>query len=224
LNQARVWRLCAILGVPAIAASWAIGQSAGLNLCGRPGGVEPVLALEFAANAAEAGKVLLSDDCRSGQLTALARDSFAFVPLYMLFVVAAAWAAGAWRAVDRPLAYAAILFILAAAASDLVENTTLGAIIGGDGDFTQLFWAVRIKFALIAASESLIGILLLRHFDPMRLAGYAVVAAGGASLVLLLLGVPAAMIKTMALGLILLLLVALAVAIRPALADRPQAG
>lgn len=220
MNQARVWRLCAILGVPAIAASWAVGQSAGLGECGRPDGVDPVLALEFAANAVEAGKVLLSDHCRSGQLTALARDSFAFVPLYMLFVVAAAWAAGAWRAVDRPLAYAAILAILAAAASDLVENNTLGSVIGGGGDFELLFWAVRAKFALIAVSEILIGVLLLRHLDPIRLAGYAVIAAGGASLVLLGLGVPAAMIKAVAFGLVLLLLVALAVAIRPALAER----
>lgn len=224
MNQARVWRLCAILGGPAIAASWAVGQSHGLAACGRPDGVDPVLALEFAANAAEAGKVLLSDTCRGGQLTALARDSFAFVPLYMLFVVAAAWAAGAWRAKDRPLAYAAIALILVAAAADLAENSTLGSVIGGAGDFERLFWAVRAKFALIAVSEVLIGVLLLRHLDPIRLAGYAVIAAGGASLVLLGLGVPAAMIKTMALGLVLLLFVALAVAIRPTLAERPEAA
>jgi hypothetical protein len=222
MNQARVWRLCAILGGPAIAAFLAVGASHGLSDCRPPDGLDPVLAIEFAADRIKADAILLYGNCRSGQLTALARDSFAFVPLYMLFVVAAAWAAGAWRAKDRPLAYAAILAITAAAAFDLFENNTLDAVIRGGGDFTLLALAVRAKFGLIAIAEILIGVLLLRHRDPVRLAGYAVVVAGGATLILLPLGVPGAMIKPMALGLVLPLLVALAVAIRPALADRPE--
>ena len=49
-----------------------------------------------------------------------------------------------------------------------------------------------------------------------------VIAAGGAALVTLLLGVPLAMMKPIAFALILMLCVAIAVSIRPALAERPD--
>ncbi len=222
MKAATAWRLCAVIGVPALAVSRMIGQSAGLEACGHPGGLEPVLAFEFVRNAGDAGAVLLTDACRTGQATALALDNFLFVPLYGLFVIAAAWAAGLGSIAGRRIALAAIAAILIAAASDLTENATLAAILDGGGDFDRLFWAVRVKFALIAIGEMLVGLLLARHGLVLRFAGYMVIAAGGAALVTLLLGVPLAMMKPIAFALILMLCVAIAVSIRPALAERPD--
>ncbi|MEZ0244073.1 MAG: hypothetical protein ACAH11_11910 [Sphingomonas sp.] len=213
MNPATAWRLCAIIGVPAMAVSYMIGQSAGLAACPKPGDLEPVLALEFVRDLPQFGQFLVGK-CPDGQLTALARDTYGFVPLYTLFVALAAWGAGI---TGRRIAQAAIVTIVAAAFADLVENATLEALFEGGGGYDMLFWAVRLKFVLISVSLALIGVLLLRHIEPLRFAGYGLITAGGAS-ILLLFTVPAAMIKTMAFGMILLLLIAITVAIRPSLA------
>lgn len=221
MRPATAWRLCAIIGLPALVVSGMIGRSTGLAECGHPGGLEPILAFEFVRNAADVGQVLLGGNCRAGQAHGLMLDNLLFVPLYTLFVISAAWAAGLARG-GRPIAIAAVVAILIAAASDLIENATLAAILDGGGDFDRLFWAVRIKFGLIAIGEILIGLLLLRHTVLLRFAGYMVIAAGGAAFITLLLGVPIAMMKPIALGLILLFCVAMVISIRPALVERPQ--
>ena len=221
MRPATAWRLCAIIGLPALVVSGMIGRSTGLAECGHPRGLEPILAFEFVRNAADVGQVLLGGNCRAGQAHGLMLDNLLFVPLYTLFVISAAWAAGLARG-GRPIAIAAVVAILIAAASDLIENATLAAILDGGGDFDRLFWAVRIKFGLIAIGEILIGLLLLRHTLLLRFAGYMVIAAGGAAFITLLLGVPIAMMKPIALGLILLFCVAMVISIRPALVERPQ--
>lgn len=221
MRPATAWRLCAIIGLPALVVSGMIGRSTGLAECGHPRGLEPILAFEFVRNAADVGQVLLGGNCRAGQAHGLMLDNLLFVPLYTLFVISAAWAAGLARG-GRPIAIAAVVAILIAAASDLIENATLAAILDGGGDFDRLFWAVRIKFGLIAIGEILIGLLLLRHTVLLRFAGYMVIAAGGAAFITLLLGVPIAMMKPIALGLILLFCVAMVISIRPALVERPQ--
>lgn len=217
MSPANAWRLCAIIGLPALVVSGMIGRSAGLADCGHPGGLEPVLAFEFVRNAADVGQVLLGGGCRAGQAHGLMLDNLLFVPLYTLFVISAAWAAGLARGAHRAVTFAAIAVIIVAAASDLIENATLAAILDGGADFDRLFWAVRIKFGLIAIGEILIGVLLLRHTVLLRFAGYMVIAAGGAAFITLLLGVPIAMMKPIALGLILLFCVAIAISVRPSL-------
>lgn len=217
MSPANAWRLCAIIGLPALVVSRMIGQSAGLADCGHPGGLEPVLAFEFVRNAADVGQVLLGGGCRAGQAHGLFLDNLLFVPLYTLFVISAAWAAGLTRGADRRVAIAAATAILIAAASDLIENATLAAILDGGDDFDRLFWAVRIKFGLIAVGEMLVGMLLLRHTLLLRFAGYMVIVAGASAFITLVLGVPIAMMKPIALGLILLFCVAIAASIRPSL-------
>lgn len=217
MSPVTAWRLCAIIGVPALAVSYMIGQSAGLADCPRPGDMAPVLALEFVRNLQQFGQ-FLPGKCPDGQLTALARDSYGFVPLYTLFIALGAWGAGA---AGRRIAQLAIVFIVTAALADLVENMTLEELFEGGWRYDLLFLAVHMKFVMIALSLTLIGVLLLRHTEPLRFAGYGLIVAGGAS-VLLLFAVPAAMIKTMAFGLILLLLIAISVAVRPALAVTRQ--
>lgn len=224
MTPATAWRLCAIIGLPALVVSRMIGQSAGLETCGAPGGLEPVLAFEFVRNLDEVAQVLLTDACRAGQATGLALDNYLFVPLYGLFVIAAAWAAGLGNAAGKRIAFAAIAAIIVAGASDWIENATLGAMLSGGEDFDRLYWAVRIKFALIGLAELLVGLILLRKSLVLRFAGYMIIAAGGATIVTLLLGVPAAMMKPIALGLILMLCVAIAVSIRPSLADPAEAA
>lgn len=221
MKSATAWRVCAAIGLPALVVSGVIGQSAGLETCGHPGGLEPVLAFEFVRDAGDVAQVLTGDACRTGQAHALMLDNFLFVPLYTLFVISAAWAAGLARG-GKALAGAAITAILIAAVADLIENATLAAMLDGGAAFDRLFWAVRVKFGLIAMGEMLIGILLLRQAMVLRFAGYMVAFAGAASLVTLLLGVPAAMMKPIAFGLILLFCVAIAVAVRPALAEPAQ--
>lgn len=217
MTPATAWRVCAIIGLPALAVSQMIGQSAGLSTCGRPGGLEPVLAFEFARNAADAAQVLLGAECRAGQSHGLMLDNLLFVPLYTLFVISAAWAASRTRGASRIVAFAAIAAIAVAAAADLIENATLAAILDGGTAFDRLFWAVRIKFGLIAVGELLIGVLLLRQHVLLRFAGYMVIAAGGAAFLTLVLGVPIAMMKPIALGLILLFCVAIVASVRPSL-------
>jgi hypothetical protein len=82
------------------------------------------------------------------------------------------------------LALAGIAAVVIAAVSDQIEGTRLFAILGDlpgqPAYFVVLHWAVRIKFALLAAATLVIAILLVMRAKA-HLVAAALITAGSAA-------------------------------------------
>lgn len=177
MTSRSAWRLCVLAGLIAFACSWGFGQIPGLVACGPvPGELGPIIGFELARTPAEVASLFGVDPCRStltaAQWTGLWLDGLGFIPSYTAFLVLAAIAASVGR--FRIVTVAALLV---AGLSDQVEGLMLGGIMnalpGTQAQLDQLYWAVHIKFGLLALGTTLIGLAIVRlgGLIPMLMGG-----------------------------------------------------
>ncbi len=182
------WRLCVLAGLAAFACSWGFGTIPGLVACGSyPGGgpYSAVLSFEFARTPADIAALFGSGDCRTtllgAQSTAQWLDSLGFIPTYTAFLVLGA------IAVARGWARQAIVAgLLVGGLADEIEGVIMWRIMaylpGTQGQLDALWWAVHVKFALLALGTAAIGLALVQTWRlwPM-LFGLVVTVGGGAA-------------------------------------------
>ena len=148
------WRGCAAAGIVAFICSWSFGRIPGMVECGPGGGLGPIMTFEFARTPADVAALFGSEPCTSAlvaaQKTGLLLDALGFIPSYTAFLILAAIAAESRKRVTL----AAIATFLIAAVSDQIEGGLLYAILadlpGTPALLGALWWAVHMKFALLA--------------------------------------------------------------------------
>ena len=177
------WRLSALAGLVAFVCSWGFGRIPGLVACGpAPGGLSPIIAFELARTPADIATLFGVDPCRStlvgAQWTGLWLDGLGFIPSYTAFLVLAAIAASRGR-----MRVAIVAMLLVAGLSDEVEGLVMGGIMrtlpGTQAQLDQLYWAVHIKFGLLALGTTLIGLAIVRLGGLIPLLAGALVWIGG---------------------------------------------
>jgi hypothetical protein len=205
-----------------LAASLAVDTVIHTAHCGLDSGVAPVLAFEFARNGFDLAAALPQRcaEIVDAQRTGLWIDVLAFVPLYTGFIALAGVAA---RRIAPRLAWAAIVMVVCAAICDQIENRILLGILAEQGGpvsiFGRLSWAVGSKFALLAASEVVLGASLFRLGWPLRLFALAMIGGGLVALAMLFVDpLQGAMMAGHKIALFSLFFLALIAAFRPALA------
>jgi hypothetical protein len=178
-----------LAGLIAFVCSWAFGRIPGLVACGTfdgSGRLGPILAFELARTPSDVAALFGSGACRAALVGAqnigLWLDALGFIPSYTAFLVLAAIAS------SRGLAQRAIVaMLLIAGVSDEIEGIfmwrIMGDLPGTPAQLHGLWWAVHIKFALLAIGTTLIGLALIRAFKlwPM-LFGMIVAIGGGAAI------------------------------------------
>lgn len=183
MTSRTAWRLCVLAGVIAFLCSWRFGRIPGLVACGPvPGGLGPIIGFELARTPAEVAALFGTEPCRStliaAQTTGLRLDALGFIPSYTAFLILAAIAASRGR-----LRVAIVAMLLIAGLSDEVEGLVMGGIMktlpGTPALLDQLYWAVRIKFGLLALGTTLIGLAIVRLGGLIPLLAGAVVWIGG---------------------------------------------
>jgi hypothetical protein len=183
------WRLSVLAGLVAFVCSFAFGKIPGLVACGTfagSGQLGPILAFELARTPADVAALFGSGACRTtlvdAQIKGLWLDALGFIPSYTAFLVLAAIAASRGR-VQRTI----VAMLLIAGLSDEIEGLVMWRIMGNlpgtDGQLGALYWAVHVKFALLAIGTALIGLELIRTFRlwPM-LFGLIIAVGGGAAI------------------------------------------
>jgi hypothetical protein len=183
MRTATAWRLCVLAGLVAFVVSWGFGQIAGLAPCGpTPGGLGSIIGFELARTPAEIAAMFGAEPCRSrlaaAQIDGLWLDALAFIPAYTAFLVlAAAAACRGW------LRKAVVAMLLVAAIGDEIEGLVMAGIMralpGTVAQLGQLYWAVHIKFALLALATALIGLAVLRGGSLLAALLGVVVWVGG---------------------------------------------
>lgn len=183
MTSRTAWRLCVLAGLVAFLCSWSFGRIPGLIACGPvPGGLSPIIGFELARTPAEVAALFGVDPCRStlvgAQWTGLWLDWLGFIPAYSAFLILAAIASSRGR-----LRTAIIAMLIVAGLSDEVEGFVMGGIMkalpGTPEQLSQLYWAVHIKFGLLALATTLIGLAIVRLGGLMPLLLGAVVWIGG---------------------------------------------
>ena len=183
------WRLCVLAGLVAFACSFAFGRIPGLVACGTYNGssqLGPILAFELARTSRDVAALFGSGACRTAfagaQDTGLWLDALGFIPFYTLFLVLAAIAASRGR-FRRGL----VAILLAAGLSDEIEGVIMwrimAALPGTPGQLDALWWAVHVKFALLALGTTAIGLALLAKFKLWPMLFGLVITVGGAAAV-----------------------------------------
>lgn len=181
------WRLSVLAGLIAFICSWAFGKIPGLVACGTfdgSGQLGPILAFELARTPADIAALFGDGACRGSLIGAqdkgLWLDALGFIPSYTLFLVLAAIAASRGRS---RLVIVAMLVI--AGLSDEIEGVfmwrIMGALPGTPGQLDALWWAVHIKFALLALGTTAIGLALLGKFRLWPMLFGLIVTVGGAA-------------------------------------------
>ena len=181
------WRLCVLAGLVAFVCSWAFGKIPGLIACGAfdgSGQLGPILAFELARTPGDVAALFGSGACRArligAQNTGLWLDALGFIPSYTAFLVLAAIAASRGRA-QR----AVVGMLLIAGLSDEIEGLFMWRIMSDlPGTPTQLhglWWAVHVKFALLAIGTTLIGLDLIRTTRLWPMLFGLIIAVGGAA-------------------------------------------
>jgi len=176
------WRWCAAIGIIAFTISWLFGRIPGLIACGPTGGLAPIMAFEFARTTSDIAAMFGSEPCTStfvaAQKTGLLIDGLGFIPSYTSFLILAAIAAGARGRVKTAL----ITIFLVAAISDEIEGFLLNAILdhlpGTPALLGALWWAVHVKFALLAFGTFWIGELVAHGRLFRRLFAAAIMPGG----------------------------------------------
>ena len=183
LTSRTAWRLCVLAGVIAFLCSWGFGRIPGLVACGPvPGGLGPIIGFELTRTPAEVAALFGAEPCRStltaAQWTGLRLDALGFIPSYTAFLILAAFAASRGR-----LRVAIVAMLLVAGLSDEVEGLIMGNIMralpGTQAQLDQLYWAVHVKFGLLALGTTLIGLAIVRLGGLIPLLAGAVVWIGG---------------------------------------------
>lgn len=177
------WRLSVLAGLIAFACSWGFGRIPGLTACGPVvGGGGPIFAFELARTPADIAALFGVDPCRSAlvgaQHVGLLLDGLGFIPSYTAFLVlAASVASRGW------IRRAAVAMLIVAGLSDEVEGLVLDGILkalpGTQAQLDQLYWAVHIKFGLLALATALIGLAIVRLRGLVPLLCGAIVWIGG---------------------------------------------
>jgi hypothetical protein len=154
MTSRTAWRWCAAAGIVAFICSWAFGRIPGLVACGPTGGLGPILAFEFVRTPADVAALFGSQPCTAtlvaAQKTGLLLDGLGFIPSYTAFLILGAIGAGArgW------IRTAVIAALIVAGVSDQIEGGLLYAILrdlpGTPALIGPLWWAVHVKFALLA--------------------------------------------------------------------------
>lgn len=181
------WRLSVLAGLVAFACSFAFGKIPGLVACGTfagSGQLGPILAFELARTPGDVAALFGSGACRAtlvgAQNAGLWLDALGFIPSYTAFLVLASIAASRGR-VQRAI----VAMLLVAGLSDEIEGLVMWRIIGDlpgtDGQLGALYWAVHIKFALLAIGTTLIGLELVRALRLWPMLFGLVVTVGGAA-------------------------------------------
>jgi len=181
------WRLSVLAGLIAFACSFAFGKIPGLVACGTfagSGQLGPILAFELARTPGDVAALFGSGACLASlidaQNTGLWLDALGFIPSYTAFLVLAAIAASRGRT-QRAI----VVMLLVAGLSDEVEGLVMwrimGNLPGSDSQLGALYWAVHIKFALLAIGTTLIGLELIRTTRLWPMLFGLVVTVGGAA-------------------------------------------
>ena len=179
MTMRTAWRWCAAVGIVAFTCSWLFGRIPGLVACGPTGGLAPIMAFEFARTTGDIASMFGSEPCTStfvaAQKTGLLLDGLGFIPSYSGFLILGAIAAGARGRVKTIL----IGLFVVAAISDETEGFLLNAILdhlpGTAALLRGLWWAVHVKFALLAFGTLGIGELVARGRWFRRLFAAAIV-------------------------------------------------
>ena len=163
MRSRTAWRLGVLAGLIAFACSSAFGRIPGLVACGSydgAGQLGPILAFELAPTPAEGAALFGGGACHTtlvgAQIDGLWLDALGFIPSYTLFLVLAAIAA------SRGWARRAIVaMLLIAGLSDEIEGLVMARIMahlpGTPGQLDTLWWAVHVKFGLLALGTTAIG-------------------------------------------------------------------
>jgi hypothetical protein len=178
-----------LAGLVAFACSFAFGKIPGLIACGTfagSGQLGPILAFELARTPADVAALFGSGACRAtlidAQVKGLWLDALGFIPSYTAFLVLAAIAASRGR-----MQRAIVAMLLIAGLSDEIEGLVmwriLGDLPGTDGQLGALYWAVHVKFALLAIGTTLIGLELIRTTRLWPMLFGLVVTVGGVAAV-----------------------------------------
>jgi len=184
MNQT-AWRWCAAAGILAFTISSLFSHIAGLVACGPTGGLEPIIAFELARTTGDIASLFGAEPCTStlvaAQKTGLLLDGLGFIPSYTAFLILAAIAAGARGGVKT----VSIGIFLVAALSDEIEGFLLNAILdhlpGTPALLGALWWAVHVKFTLLAMGTIQIGALVGTTWTipwTRRIAGTAIFGGG----------------------------------------------
>lgn len=225
MTSRTAWRLCVLAGLIAFVCSWAFGRIPGLVACGpTPGGLSPIIGFELARTPADVAALFGVDPCRStlvaAQWTGLWLDELGFIPSYTAFLVLAAIAASSGR--FRTITVAALL---GAGVSDEVEGLIMGGVLkalpGTPAQLDQLYWAVHIKFGLLALGTTLIGLAIVRLGGLAPLLLGAVVWIGGMAAIYGFGELPSTiMMQAFTIAWFGLLATAIVAAVRPTLFER----
>ena len=181
------WRLSVLAGLVAFACSFAFGTIPGLVACGTYDGARqlgPILAFELAKTPGDVAALFGAGTCRAtfaaAQDTGLWLDAFGFIPSYTLFLALAAVAASRGR-----LRLAIVAMLVIAGLSDEIEGVLMWRIMdnlsGVSAQLDALWWAVHIKFALLALGTTAIGLALLGKFKLWPMLFGLIVTVGGAA-------------------------------------------
>ena len=158
------WRWCAAAGIVTFTCSSLFARIPGLVACGPTGGLAPIIAFDLARTTGDIASLFGAEPCTStlvaAQKTGLLLDGLVFIPSSTAFLIFGAIAGGA-RGRARQLALA---IFLGAALSDEIEGFLLNAILdhlpGTPGLLHSLWWAVHVKFGLLALGAIQIGAIL----------------------------------------------------------------
>lgn len=183
------WRLSVLAGLVAFTCSFAFGKIPGLVACGTydgSGQLGPVLAFELARTPGDVASLFGAEPCRAtfaaAQNAGLWLDALGFIPSYTAFLALAAIAASRGR-VQRAI----VAMLLIAGLSDEIEGAfmwrILGALPGTSAQLHGLWWAVHVKFGLLAIGTTMIGLALLGKFRLWSMLFGLIVAIGGAAAV-----------------------------------------
>jgi hypothetical protein len=181
--------LCVLAGLVAFACSFAFGKIPGLVACGTfagSGQLGPILAFELARTPGDVAALFGAGSCRASLIGAqnigLWLDALCFIPSYSAFLVLAAIAASRGRT-QRAI----VAMLLIAGLSDEIEGMFMWRIMdnlpGTPGQLDALWWAVHVKFALLALGTTAIGLALLGKFKLWPMLFGLVVTVGGAAAV-----------------------------------------
>ena len=181
------WRLSVLAGLVAFVCSFAFGKIPGLVACGTfdgSGQLGPILAFELARSPGDVAALFGTGACRATFVAAqdkgLWLDALGFIPFYTLFLVLAAIAASrGWF--QRGL----VAILLIAGLSDEIEGVIMwrimGRLPGTPAQLDALWWAVHIKFGLLALGTAAIGLALLGKFRLWPMLFGLIVTVGGAA-------------------------------------------
>ena len=181
------WRLSVLAGLIAFVCSFTFGQIPGLVACGTfagSGQLGPILAFELARTPGDVAALFGSGTCRAtlvgAQVNGLWLDALGFIPSYTAFLVLAAIAASRGR-LQRTI----VAILLVAGLSDEIEGVfmwrIMGDLPGTPAQLHGLWWAVHVKFALLAIGTTLIGLELIRTLRLWPMLFGLVITVGGAA-------------------------------------------